>query len=285
MLARGARVGVVGAGAMGTEIAFSFALAGFQVLVYDNDAEKLENLVLRSTVIYDKGIDRGLYKEENRVSVLGSITRARNIADFQACDLVTEAVFEKEDVKAAILRELDRTCNPDCILATNTSTIPISVLSSYVSEQRRPLFIGTHYFSPASRMKLVEVIPGILTSPNTIALVTAAMLELEKQPIQVKDVPGFAVNRMLHVFMIEAVRLVEEGVATPEDLDLACRLGLGHPMGPFQLMDATTSSLCLEAQEIMHAAYGERFRPRPLLKQRVRAGFVGGRGRKGWLKR
>jgi 3-hydroxybutyryl-CoA dehydrogenase len=134
-------------------------------------------------------------------------------------------------------------------------------------------------------MKLVEVIPGILTSPNTIALVTAAMLELEKQPIQVKDVPGFAVNRMLHVFMIEAVRLVEEGVATPEDLDLACRLGLGHPMGPFQLMDATTSSLCLEAQEIMHAAYGERFRPRPLLKQRVRAGFVGGRGRKGWLKR
>jgi 3-hydroxybutyryl-CoA dehydrogenase len=270
---------------MGTEIAFNFALAGFQVLVYDNDAEKLENLVLRSTAIYDKGIDRGLYKEENRVSVLGSITRARNIADFQACDLVTEAVFEKEDVKAAILRELDRTCNPDCILATNTSTIPISVLSSYLSEQRRPLFIGTHYFSPASRMKLVEVIPGILTSPNTIALVTAAMLELEKQPIQVKDVPGFAVNRMLHVFMIEAVRLVEEGVATPEDLDLACRLGLGHPMGPFQLMDATTSSLCLEAQEIMHAAYGERFRPRPLLKQRVRAGFVGGRGRKGWLKR
>jgi 3-hydroxybutyryl-CoA dehydrogenase len=285
MLARGTRVGVVGAGAMGTEIAFNFALAGFQVLVYDNDAEKLENLVLRSTAIYDKGIDRGLYKEENRVSVLGSITRARNIADFQACDLVTEAVFEKEDVKAAILRELDRTCNPDCILATNTSTIPISVLSSYLSEQRRPLFIGTHYFSPASRMKLVEVIPGILTSPNTIALVTAAMLELEKQPIQVKDVPGFAVNRMLHVFMIEAVRLVEEGVATPEDLDLACRLGLGHPMGPFQLMDATTSSLCLEAQEIMHAAYGERFRPRPLLKQRVRAGFVGGRGRKGWLKR
>jgi 3-hydroxybutyryl-CoA dehydrogenase len=285
MLVKGARVGVVGAGAMGTEIAFSFALAGFQVLVYDNDAEKLESLAPRSTAIYDRGIGRGLYKAENRVSVLGSIISAKSIANFQACDLVTEAVFEKEDVKAAILQELDKTCNPDCIFATNTSPIPISVLSSYVSEQRRPLFIGTHYFSPASRMKLVEVIPGILTSPSTITLVTAAMLELEKQPIQVKDVPGFAVNRMLHVFMIEAVRLVEEGVATPEDLDLACRLGLGHPMGPFQLMDATTSSLCLEAQEIMHAAYGERFRPRPLLKQRVRAGFVGGRGRKGWLKR
>lgn len=98
----------------------------------------------------------------------------------------------------------------------------------------------------------------------------------------VKDVPGFAVNRLLHVFMIEAVRLVEEGVASPEDIDTACRLGLGHPMGPFELMDATTSKLCLQAQEIMHAEHGERFRPRPLLKQWVRAGYVGGRGRPGW---
>ena len=98
----------------------------------------------------------------------------------------------------------------------------------------------------------------------------------------IKDVPGFAINRLLHVFMIEAVRLVEEGVATVEDIDVACRLGLGHPMGPFELMDATTSSLCLQAQEIMHEAYGERFRPRPLLKQRVRAGYVGGRNARGW---
>ena len=109
------------------------------------------------------------------------------------------------------------------------------------------------------------------------------MSQIGKEPIRVKDVPGFAVNRLLHVLMIEAVRLVEEDVATPEDIDLACRLGLGHPMGPFQLMDATTSSLCLEAQEIMFQAYGERFRPRPLLKQRVKAGYVGGRGRKGWI--
>jgi 3-hydroxybutyryl-CoA dehydrogenase len=134
-------------------------------------------------------------------------------------------------------------------------------------------------------MKLVEVISGLSTSPDTIGVAVDVVRRLGKQPVEIKDVPGFAVNRLLHVFMIEAVRLVEEGVATPEDIDLACRLGLGHPMGPFQLMDATTSSLCLEAQEIMHAAYGERFRPRPLLKQRVRAGLVGGRGRQGWLKR
>jgi 3-hydroxybutyryl-CoA dehydrogenase len=110
------------------------------------------------------------------------------------------------------------------------------------------------------------------------------MREIGKTPIRVKDVAGFAVNRMLHMFIIEAVKLVEEGVATPEDLDTACRLGLGHAIGPFALMDAVTSSLCLEAQEIMHEAYGERFRPPALLKQRVRAGYGGGKGRHGWYR-
>jgi 3-hydroxybutyryl-CoA dehydrogenase len=102
-------------------------------------------------------------------------------------------------------------------------------------------------------------------------------------PVRVKDVAGFAVNRMLHAFIIEAIRLVEENVMTPQEIDTACRLGLGHAMGPFELMDAVSSSLCVQAQEIMQEAYGERFRPRPLLKQRVRAGLVGGRGKRGWL--
>ena len=131
-------------------------------------------------------------------------------------------------------------------------------------------------------MRLVEVIPGSETSEETTARTLALCRAVGKTPVTIKDVPGFAINRLLHVFMIEAVRLVEEGVATVEDIDVACRLGLGHPMGPFELMDATTSSLCLQAQEIMHEAYGERFRPRPLLKQRVRAGYVGGRNARGW---
>jgi 3-hydroxybutyryl-CoA dehydrogenase len=130
-------------------------------------------------------------------------------------------------------------------------------------------------------MKLVEVIPGLATAPETVAETRAMMQAVGKTPVTIKDVPGFAVNRLLHVLMIEAVRLVEEEVATPEEIDTACRLGLGHPMGPFELMDATTSSLCLQAQQIMHDAYGERFRPRPLLKSRVRAGLAGGRGRPG----
>jgi 3-hydroxybutyryl-CoA dehydrogenase len=285
MLETHAEVGVVGAGAMGTEIAFVFAQAGFRVTVHDASEDKLETLLPRLTAIYDRGVKRGFYQPADRERTITAITAVRDMNGFRACRMVTEAVFERQDVKAAVLRDLDRICQPDCIIATNTSTIPISILASFVSEARQPFVIGTHYFSPASRMKLVEVISGLVTGETVLAKTLAIMSQIGKAPVRVKDVTGFAVNRLLHVFMIEAVRLVEEGVATPEDIDLACRLGLGHPMGPFQLMDATTSSLCLEAQEIMHQAYGERFRPRPLLKQRVRAGFVGGRDRKGWLTR
>jgi 3-hydroxybutyryl-CoA dehydrogenase len=197
---------------------------------------------------------------------------------------VTEAVFESEEVKAEVYRALDRICLPECILASNTSTIPISTLASYVGEARRPYFIGTHYFSPASRMKLVEIIPAFETAPATVETATRLMREADKVPVKVKDVAGFAVNRVFLVFLQEAVRLVEEGFATPEDIDTACKLGLGHPMGPFELMDATTSRLVLQASEILFDAYGERFRPPALLKQRVRAGLVGGRGGKGWRK-
>lgn len=276
-------VGVIGAGAMGTEIAFVFARAGFQVLIYDASEDKRSSVLDRLQIIYEKGAKRGFYEAREMQKNLDNIQVARDMDAFADCDLITEAVFERLDIKAEVLKTLDRVCRTDCIFATNTSTIPISILASYVSEARRPYVIGTHYFSPASRMKLVEVIPGILTREDVVTQSLATMTQIDKSPVRVKDVPGFAVNRLLHVLMIEAVRLVEEGVATPEHIDLACRLGLGHPMGPFQLMDATTSSLCLEAQEIMHDAYGERFRPRPLLKQRVQAGFVGGRGKKGWL--
>lgn len=283
MLHAGALVGVVGAGAMGTEIAFVFARAGFRVVVQDNSQDKLGTLHARLVTIYEKGIKRGAYAAEDLESTVDAVQPVLDLQAFEACDIVTEAVFERQDIKAGVLRELDRICRQDSIIATNTSTIPISILASFVGEGRQQNVVGTHYFSPVSRMDLVEVIPGIQTDPEAYAKAEAVMKQIGKVPIRVKDVPGFAVNRLLHVMVIEAVRLVEEGVASPEDIDLACRLGLGHAIGPFQLMDATTSSLCLEAQEIMYQAYGARFRPRPLLKQRVQAGFVGGRGNKGWL--
>lgn len=276
------KIGVVGAGLMGAEIAFVFALQGHPVLLSDRSEEVLSSALQRLGSILDKGITRGFYEAGGREAVLARIETTLERERFRDCDFVTEAVFEREDVKAEVLRDLDRICGPDCVIATNTSTIPIAVLASALSESRRPRFVGTHYFSPVSRMKLVEVIPAFETSAETVETAMHLCRSIGKTPIRIKDVAGFAVNRLLHAFMIEAVRLVEEEVATPEDIDTACRLGLGHPMGPFELMDATTSSLCLQVQEIMQDAYGERFRPRPLLKQRVRAGYVGGRGRKGW---
>jgi len=276
------RAGVVGAGLMGAEIAFVHALDGHEVVLLDRTDDALATAANRLAAIYDKGAARSIYEADRKAAVLSAIRMTTDMTALSDRDVVVEAVFEREDAKAEVLGALDRTCKPDCIIATNTSTMPISVLASYVSPERRSRFVGTHYFSPVSRMKLVEVIPAIETSEETIAFAMDLCRAIGKAPIRIKDVTGFAVNRLLHMLMIEAVRLVEEGVATPEDIDLACRLGLGHPMGPFELMDATTSSLCLQAQQIMFDAYGERFRPRPLLKQRVQAGYVGGRGRKGW---
>lgn len=276
------KIGVVGAGLMGTEIAFVNALAGHEVLLSDRADEALGGARARLSTIYDKGVARSVYDAGKKDAVLSAVRTTTDLGDFADRDMVTEAVFETEEVKAEVLGTLDKVCKPDCLFATNTSTIPISVLASFIAPERRERFVGTHYFSPVSRMKLVEVIPALETSEETVETAMELCRMAGKTPIRIKDVTGFAVNRLLHILMIEAVRLVEEEVATPEDIDMACKLGLGHPMGPFELMDATTSSLCLQAQQIMFDAYGERFRPRPLLKQRVQAGYVGGMGKPGW---
>jgi len=277
------KIGVVGAGLMGAEIALVFALAGHNVLLSDRDEKSLDRALARLRNLLDKGVERGFYAAGDVDPALERITPAVDLEDFADRELVTEAVFEAQEVKAPVLAALADITGPTCIIATNTSTIPISTLAAEIMPARRGGFLGTHYFSPVSRMKLVEVIPGFDTDEATVEQVIKIMSEVGKTAIRVKDVAGFAVNRMLHMFIIEAVKLVEEGVATPEDLDTACRLGLGHPIGPFALMDAVTSSLCVQAQEIMQEAYGERFRPPALLKQRARAGYSGGKGKPGWL--
>ena len=278
------KVGVVGAGLMGAEIALVFALAGHEVLLSDTGEAQLAAALERLGRTLDRGIQRGWYKDEEKPLALSRITTSVPLDPFAGCDFVTEAVFEDEGVKAETYKKLDALCPPGTIFASNTSTIPISTLASYVSEARRPNFVGTHYFSPASRMKLVEVIPQFDTSDATLDTAMRLMRQNDKVAVKIKDVAGFAVNRMFLIFLNEAVRLVEEGVATPEDIDTACKLGLGHPMGPFELMDVTTSKLCLQVSEILHDAYGERFRPPALLKLRVRAGFTGGRNARGWRK-
>ena len=276
------RIGVVGAGLMGAEIALVYALAGHSVRLCDTADAVLEGAMRRLDGILEKGIARGFYKPEEREPALARIAPGTALDDLADSDCVIEAVFEDEAVKTQVWRRLDAVCRPDCLFATNTSSIAVSTLAGSLGEDRRRRFIGTHYFSPVSRMKLVEIIPAFETEEAAVTTAMRLCRAAGKTPIRVKDVTGFAVNRMLHAFLIEAIKLVEEGVASPADIDTACRLGLGHPIGPFELLDATTSSLSLQVQEILFEAYGERFRPPALLKQRVKAGYIGRRVGKGW---
>lgn len=278
------KVGVVGAGLMGSEIALVFALAGKDVLLNDTSAEGLKRATDNLAKILEKGVGRGFYKADEVQATLGRIRATTRLDDNADRDLVIEAVFESEPVKAEVFGRLDAICRPGCIIASNTSTISITALSAYLKAERRRDFLSTHFFSPVSRMKLVEVIPALDTAPETVEAIIAVCREAAKTPIRVKDVVGFVVNRVLHAFMIEAVRLVEEGVATPEEIDLACKLGLGHPIGPFELSDAVTNKLSLQVQEILHGAYGPRFLPRPLLKSMVQAGYNGKKAGRGWYK-
>jgi len=276
------KCGVVGAGLMGAEIALVFAIGGLEVVLTDLDDGALQGAMSRLDGLLEKGVSRGLYSPAQHSDSLARITLSTDLGRQSDCDLVTEAVFESLEAKQAVLRQLESVCRPGCVLASNTSTLPISTLSAVLAPERRGAFLGTHYFSPASRMPLVEVIAGFDTDPQTLARVVDVLRSVGKSPVLIKDVAGFAVNRLLHAMLIEAVKLVEEGVASPDDIDAACRLGLGHPIGPFALMDAVTSDLCLQVQHILHDAYGERFRPPALLKQRVAAGYTGGRA-SGWI--
>jgi len=198
--------------------------------------------------------------------------------------VVVEAVFEDKEIKKTALKEVNRACKPDCMIATNTSSIPITLLATALKPERRALFAGAHFFSPASVMKLVEVISGLETKEETVSFIMDCCRQIGKTPIRVKDVAGFVVNRILHAMWIEANRLLEEEVASVEDIDLGCKLGLGHPIGPYALMDLTDNTLNLKVQEVLYEAYGERFKPRPILKQKVYANHLGRKVGRGWFK-
>ena len=276
------KVGVVGAGMMGSEIGLVSALAGCNVIVQDTNESATDSLHERMGKILDKGVERGFYETAQRDVALANLATTTSLDDFSECDLVIEAAVEDAGVKGEIFRRLDALCQPDCIVTSNTSTISILSLSAGFSPERRGRFMGTHFFSPVSRMKLVEVIPQRETDEVDFETVMEFCRSIDKEPIKIKDVVGFAVNRVLHALLIEAVRLVEEGVATPQDVDTACRLGLGHPIGPFQLMDLTKNSLSLKVQGILEDAYGPRFHSRPLLRQMVDAGNDGRYVGSGW---
>jgi 3-hydroxybutyryl-CoA dehydrogenase len=269
------KVGVVGAGMMGAEIALCFALAGHVVYMSDATQELAENGKRTQEKVLDKKIKKGLITPEQKLSALEKVIAISEMEYFADCDFIVEAVSESLDLKCSIFRQLDSICKQDTIFASNTSSISITKLAASVKERRKSNFIGTHFNSPASVMKLVEVIPALLTSEACVEETICLMREIEKEPVKVKDVVGFALNRMFHAFCIEACRLVEEGVCSPEDVDIICKHGLGHPMGIFALLDITGHDLNLKVQEILFNAYGERFRPNPQIIRLVDSGRLG----------
>ena len=278
------KVGVLGAGMMGAEIALCFAMSGHPVIMKEVSLELAERGKARLREVVDKSINKGKFAADEKEPTLARITPADQYGMFGDVSLVVEAIMEDFDAKKQAFQELDTACNPDCVFATNTSSISITRLATCVGPERRAKFVGAHFFSPASVMKLVEVIPGLETSEQTVTFLMDRCGKIGKTPIRVKDVTGFVVNRILHAMWIEALRLLDEGAATAEDIDTACRLGLGHPIGPFALMDLTSNDLNLKVEEILFESYGERFRPPPILKQKVFANHLGRKTGLGWFR-
>jgi 3-hydroxybutyryl-CoA dehydrogenase len=276
------KVGVVGAGMMGSEIALCFATSGISVVIHEISLDLAQRAKERLGGVLDKSIKKGKMTEDEKVRSLDRIGLTESFEGFDDVDVVVEAVFEDFNTKKDVLSRLDTICKPECIFATNTSSLPITLLATSVSSQRIGKFLGAHFFSPAFIMKLVEVIPALDTDEIAVEYMMDCCRTIGKEPVRVKDVAGFAVNRLLHAMWVEACRLLEEGVASPEDIDTACKYGLGHPIGPFALMDLTSNDLNLKVQQILFDAYGERFRPRPVLKQLVDAKHFGRKTGRGW---
>ncbi|WP_294855445.1 3-hydroxyacyl-CoA dehydrogenase family protein [uncultured Oscillibacter sp.] len=276
------KAGVVGAGMMGAEIALCFARSGLDVVLADIKQEFADGGKQKQIVILDKQVAKGKISPEQRDATLARVVPTADLSLMADCDFVIEAVLENLEIKRDTFQKLDQLCKPETILASNTSSISISKLAASVSKGRAPRFVGAHFNSPASIMKLVEIIPGLLSSAETVDTVTELLLYIEKEPVRVKDVTGFALNRLFHVFYAEALRLVEEGVATPEDIDKICVYGLGHPVGICKLLDQLGHDLNLSVDKILFDAYGERFRPSPVLQRFVDAGMLGRKSGEGF---
>ncbi|MED3662405.1 3-hydroxyacyl-CoA dehydrogenase family protein [Ureibacillus sp. FSL K6-8385] len=268
-------VGVIGAGTMGSGIANLIASSGFQVILHDVETRFLDNGLSRIEKFMQKSVEKGKITESEKAEVLERIRPTTNLEDLKEADLAIEAVIENLDVKKEVFSKLDDILPEGAIIATNTSSMSITELAETTKRPER--VAGMHFFNPAQIMKLVEVVRGLKTSDETVAEIKAFSKQLGKEPIEVKkDVPGFIVNRIMIPQFIEAIRLLEEGVATAEDIDKAVTLGLNYPMGPFTLQDYAGVDVGYYVMEYMKNELNDnRFAPPLLLKQLVRAGRLG----------
>lgn len=279
----GRTVLVCGAGLMGHGIAQAMAAAGNNVVLYEPEVARAEAGRERISANLERAVTKAKITADERDQQLGRISVATSLAEAaRHADLVIEAVFEDEEVKRNLFAEIDLAAPETTILASNTSSISITRLASAVSEQRRPRVVGIHFFSPVPVMPLIELIRGAETDDATEAYVRELAAELGKQVIVSRDRPGFIVNRILMPFLAEAMRGLEEGLGTAEDIDTGARVGLNHPMGPLELADFIGLDVCLHIMEVLHEGLADpRFAPPPVLRQLVDDGHLGqktGRG-------
>lgn len=275
---------VVGAGQMGGGIAQVMANAGYRTYLNDVNVDIINNRLAFIEKLLTKDITKGKKTEEEKAMVLSNLIPAPDMNTIAPeCDLIVEAAIENIQIKGNLFQKLDKICKSSCILATNTSSLPITEIAAYTN--RPDKVIGMHFMNPVPVMKLVEIIRGLATSDKTFSTIKQTSLNLNKVPVEVKDVPGFVSNRVLQVMINEAIYEVYEGVATVEDIDNVLKLGMNHPMGPLQLADFIGLDTVLAIMEVMYEGYADcKYRPCPLLRQYVKAGWLGKKSGRGFYK-
>jgi len=274
------KVAVLGACTMGLGIAQVFAQTGHDVVLVEVDKAIAEKAIARIGKLIAKAIEKGKAPEGADKMVTSKIKATADYADIADCDLIVEAVLENMDVKKAVYKQLDAICKPEAILASNTSSLSLTEVAAIT--KRPEMVVGMHFFNPAQVMQLVEVIPALQTKPEVVDAVMELSVKIGKKPVKVKEGPGFVVNRILVPGMNEAAFILQEGLATPADIDTAMRLGAGWPMGPFTLCDLVGVDIALAVCNTLFNETGDpKYRPSTVLKNYVRAGWLGqkvGRG-------
>ena len=277
------KLGVVGAGTMGNGVAQIAAQIGCEVVMRDVEERFVENGLKNINRFLSKSVEKGKMTEEQKNAVLGRIKGTTNMADLKDVDFVVEAVIEDLNLKKSVFKELDGICRPEVILGTNTSSMSITEIA--VATRRPEKVVGMHFFNPVPLMRLVEVIRGFHTNDETVQVTTDLAKKMGKETVEVKiDSPGFIVNRIMIPHMLEAINIVQEGIATPEDVDKAVKLGLNYPMGPFELMDLTGVDIAKYVSDYFYNELNKESKwvAPTLLKNMIRAGRLGRKTGAGW---